>query len=403
MEASEERAAILIVDDERGPRESLRMILSPNHTVLQAECGAEALEILRTREVDLVTLDLHMPGMRGEELMRVIRSEFPNVEVIVITGCGSVESATEGIRCGVSDYLQKPFDVVQVTAAVLRALLRKRSRSRLTTFLDEVGVAVGDERDADVLGKRVQRNQRLKQRLGALFDQREARAYGAARGQALSPERTIEFVEVLAETIETTDPFMRGHARRVAYYSSLLAHRLHLSAEDHEHIRIAAFLHDLGKVGVPRELLLRADVLQPEELVVVQTHPEIGARLIRPLAIPAAVTAAIRHHHEWWDGSGYPHGLAHEDIPLSARIIGVADAFDAMSSNRPYRSALPRSEVLARLCRYAGHQFDPDLVKEFLAILEMGVADVDPEFIAEVVFDAGRDLSNADTQVEGLA
>ena len=398
MEARDERATVLVVDDERGPRESLRMILAPNHTVLQAECGAEALEILRSSEVDLVTVDLNMPGMRGDELMRVIRSEFPDVEVIVITGCGSVESATEGIRCGVSDYLQKPFDVVQVSASVLRALLRRRSRSCLQTFIDDLGTAAGNDRDVDVLLDSVQRSRRLKARLGGLFDQRDAR--GASRGQGFDPERTIEFVEVLAETIETTDSFMRGHARRVAYYSSLLAHRLCLSAEDHEHLRIGAFLHDLGKVGIPTDLLLRAGDLEPEEFAVVQTHPEIGARLIRPLALPAAIASAIRHHHEWWDGSGYPDGLAQDDIPLSARIIGVVDAFDAMSNERPYRPALERSEALARLCRHAGHQFDPDLVKEFLAILETGADSVDSELVAELVSDVGRSPSDADTQVD---
>ena len=400
MEAQDERATVLVVDDERGPRESLRMILAPNHTVLQAECGAEALEILRSNEIDLVTVDLNMPGMRGDELMRVIRSEFPHVEVIVITGCGSVESAAEGIRCGVSDYLQKPFDVVQVSASVLRALLRQRSRSHLLAFIDDLGTAAGNDRNVDVLLDSVQRSRRLKARLGGLFDQRDAR--GASRGQGLDPERTIEFVEVLAETIETTDPFMRGHARRVATYSSLLAHRLCLSAEDHEHLRIGAFLHDLGKVGIPTELLLRPRNLEPEEIAVVQTHPEIGARLIRPLAIPAAIAAAIRHHHEWWDGSGYPDGLAQEDIPLSARIIGVADTFDAMSSERPYRPALERSEALARLCRHAGHQFDPDLVKEFLAILEMGADSADSELVAELASDVGRNLTDADTQVDWI-
>jgi len=207
---------------------------------------------------------------------------------------------------------------------------------------------------------------------------------------------------VLAETIETTDSFMRGHARRVAYYSSLLAHRLCLSAEDHEHLRIGAFLHDLGKVGIPTDLLLRAGDLEPEEFAVVQTHPEIGARLIRPLALPAAIASAIRHHHEWWDGSGYPDGLAQDDIPLSARIIGVVDAFDAMSNERPYRPALERSEALARLCRHAGHQFDPDLVKEFLAILETGADSTDSELVAELASDVRLNPSDADTQVDWI-
>ena len=123
------QATILVVDDERGPRESLRMILRPTYEVLCAQDGIEALEILRTRAVDLVTLDLNMPGIQGEEMMRTIRREFPNVELIVITGYGTLENAAEAVRYGVSDYLQKPFDVVQVSASVFRALSRRRGRS----------------------------------------------------------------------------------------------------------------------------------------------------------------------------------------------------------------------------------------------------------------------------------
>ena len=121
---------------------------------------------------------------------------------------------------------------------------------------------------------------------------------------------------MLAETIETKDRFMRGHARRVAFYASLLADRLCLSAEEHERVRIAAFLHDLGKVGVPTDLLLRDGALDSAERAVVEQHPEIGARLLKPLDIPSSIALAIRHHHEWWDGTGYPDGLAGEEIPL---------------------------------------------------------------------------------------
>ena len=120
-ENREFQSTVLIVDDERGPRESLRMILSQSHRVLQCESGVEALELLRSEDIDLMTLDLNMPGMMGEDLMRTVRADFPQVEIIIITGCGSIESAAEGIRYGICDYLQKPFDVVQVTAAVVRA------------------------------------------------------------------------------------------------------------------------------------------------------------------------------------------------------------------------------------------------------------------------------------------
>jgi putative nucleotidyltransferase with HDIG domain len=375
---------VLVVDDERGSRESLRMILSPHHEVLQAATGAEALETLRTQTVDLMTLDLNMPGMKGEDLMRLVRSEFPQVEIVVITGCGTLESATCGIRYGICDYLQKPFDVVQVSAAVTRALTRQRARTRLAAFLEELGSVVGKHRDAHAIVSDVERSQKLRGRLGGIFG--EHGPASAPAGPGLSdPPRTIEFLEVLAETIETKDRFMRGHARRVALYSGLIADRLCLSAEDHEQVRIAAFLHDLGKVGVPTDLLLRAGALDTHERRIVEQHPELGARLLEPLGIPAAVVLAIRHHHEWWDGSGYPDGLAAEEIPLAARIIAVADAFDAMSCDRPYRRALDRRVIADESQRFAGKQFDPSLAKDFLLLLDTGVWDVDPLMLAETI------------------
>ncbi len=386
MAEQDERATILVVDDERGPRESLRMILEPIHRVLQAASGAEALETLSTQAVDLLTLDLNMPGMKGQDVMRTVRRDFPQIEVVVITGCGSVESAAEGIRYGICDYLQKPFDVVQVGAAVTRALTRHRARARRTSFLGELGEVVGHERNAHAILEDVQRSQKLRGRLGDLFERNGTQpALGA---EATDPTRTAEFLEVLAETIENKDQFMRGHARRVAFYSSLLADRLNLSAAEHELVRISAFLHDLGKVGVPTDLLLRDGSLDPAERAVVERHPEIGARLVKPLDIKSSISLAIRHHHERWDGSGYPDGLAGEEIPFVARVIGIVDAFDAMTCDRPYRPALTRALVCTELQRSSGGQFDPELAKEFLAVLETGICDVDPEFVADALASA---------------
>ena len=160
---------ILIVDDERGPRESLRMILASNHRVLQASSGAEALECIRREHVDLITLDLNMPGMHGQELMRTVRSEFPHIEIVIITGCGSIESAAEGVRAGICDYIQKPFDVVQVSAAVGRALSRKCARDRLTCFLEELGGVVGHDRGAQAVLEDIQRSEKLRERVGVVF------------------------------------------------------------------------------------------------------------------------------------------------------------------------------------------------------------------------------------------
>src|SRR5262245_36599724 len=274
MSEADPRPTVLIVDDERGPRESLRMILEPAYRVLQSSRGGEALELLRTRGADVVTLDLHMPGMRGDELMRAVRREFPSVEIIVITGCGSVESAAEAVRQGISDYLQKPFDVVQVTSAVARAVGRRTARARLTRFLEEIGRAVGCDREARAVLDDVYASQQLRTRLGELFEARGADARAAAGARD-----GFAFLELLAETIETKDRFMRGHARRVAFYTGVLGERLGLAAEEREVLRISAFLHDLGKVGVPTDLLLRPGALEPSERRIVEQHPVIGARL----------------------------------------------------------------------------------------------------------------------------
>ena len=357
------------------------MILTPNHDVSTAAAGGQALEILRTQPVDVVTLDLKMPGMHGQELMRTIHEEFPQVEIIVITGTGSLESASEGIRYGICDYLQKPFDMVQVTAAVTRALSRRRARTGLVSFLEELGQVVGKDRAAQVILAEVQRSQKLKDQLGNLLER------GGQQTVDADPARTIGFLEVLAETIETKDRFMRGHARRVAFYTGLIAERLGLPAADHEQLRLAAFLHDLGKVGVPTDLLLRPGALDETERSLVEQHPVIGERLIAPLDIPHSIARALRHHHEWWDGSGYPDGLSGGEIPLNARIVSVADAFDAMSCDRPYRKCLGRDVVIAEFERFSGSQFDSSIVTVFLEILTSDAADADVTTLAETAAD----------------
>jgi putative nucleotidyltransferase with HDIG domain len=365
---SEAKATILVVDDEMGPRESLRMILRPTYEVICAQDGIEALEILRTKAVDLVTLDLNMPGIQGEEMMRTIRREFPKVELIVITGYGTLENAAEAVRYGVSDYLQKPFDVVQVSAAVFRALSRSRGRTRLVDFLETLGSVVGLESQVAEILEHVERDPRVNRRVAELVE-----ATGrAAEGQNTKSERvrTMRFLEVLADTVESQCDFMRGHARRTAFYAGLLADSLGLPANDREQIRIAGFLHDIGKIGVPTELLMRNGGLTPKERRLIQRHPEIGVRLVTPLGIDTEIISVIRHHHEWWDGRGYVDGLYGEQIPLVARIVALADAYDGMSSHRPYRPALSPEMVRAEFRRGAGAQFDPSLVKEFLLVLD---------------------------------
>jgi putative nucleotidyltransferase with HDIG domain len=373
------RATVLVVDDERGPRESLRMILAPAHRVLLAANGSEALERLRSTPIDLVTLDLNMPGIKGDELMEAIRGEFPHVDVIVITGYATVESATQGIRAGVADYLQKPFDVVQVSTAVGRAVSRQADRRRVADFLANLGDTLGRESHVRSLLGDLERNPRLAGRLGDLLGRPPDPSLSDTEGV-----RTIEFLEALTETVESRDPFLRGHAQRVSYFAGLIAECLGLSGEDQEHVRIAGFLHDLGQVALPADLSQRPGALSPAERLALEDHARVGARLVAPLGIPDAVVDAIAHHHEWWNGSGYPDALRGDQIPLGARIVHLADAFDAMTSDRCYRAALPRDAAIREVHRYAEVQFDPNIAKEFVSIVETGACD-DLEVVAGAI------------------
>ena len=367
------RQQILVVDDERGPRESLRMILSGSHRVTTAVEGAEALEILRTESIDLVTVDLNMPGMKGDELMRTIRAEFPQTEIIIITGCGSVETAVEGIRHGVFDYLTKPFDVVQVMASVERALARRESRQRMVGFLEGISRVLGRNEDATVVLEELDASPLAQERLRAILA--EPILETELSSARVNGPRTIEFLEVLAETIESRDVYMRGHARRVAFYADLIAARLCLSTEERDHVRMAAFLHDIGKVGAASDLLAGKVMPEVERLASIHDHPAIGERLLLPLGLAAPVAATMRHHHERYDGSGYPDGLAGDDIPLAARIIAVVDAFDAMTCQRPYRDAKTRDEALIELRACARAQFDAGIVEFFCELAQSGAID----------------------------
>jgi HD-GYP domain-containing protein (c-di-GMP phosphodiesterase class II) len=244
--------------------------------------------------------------------------------------------------------------------------------------MESLGDLVGRESDARQVLQELSKNSELRDQASELLES----AGVAAREDGRAGQRTFELLELLAMTIESQVQTMRGHARRVSFYASLLAERIGLGVPETGQVRIAAFLHDLGKIGIPSGLLLRPDALDDEERALVQRHPEIGARLVQPIGVSSGAVDAIRHHHERWDGGGYPNGLAGEQIPLLARLVAVTDAFDAMSSDRPYRQALDPQRVRAEIAACAGTQFDPTLAKEFLNLVEAGACDNDVEATA---------------------
>jgi len=358
------RQSILIVDDEAGPREALNMILKPFYGVYNASDGHQALEMLRKTDVDLVIVDLKMPGLQGTDVLREIKKEKNRVEVVILTGFGSLKTAMDAIRMGAADYLLKPYNVAEIISVINRILDKKKHRDLLTDFLTQLGDMVGSECSIQMVRDSLANKPALAESLKEIFD----RITGPV---AFNPAGNhLEFVRVLSETLENKDPFTHGHSSRVNYYSNLLAQKLDLTQTELRDLQVGAYLHDIGKLGVDTKIIYKEGSFTRQELLMMRRHPEIGVDLVTPIGLSQGVVSIIRHHHEYYDGSGYPDGLKGDSIPLLTRIVSTSETFDAMVTDRPYRKALPLDSIVAELRRCAGTQFDPYLVKLLLEIIE---------------------------------
>lgn len=361
----EKEGNILIVDDEFGPRESLRMILKPLYNIYTADNGQKALEVVKSSPVDLVTLDLKMQGPQGIDVLREIKKFNSDIEVIIVTGYASLKSAIEGIRYGAFDYIQKPFNVAEILSTINKSMERKKLYSQLKVFLKEIGKLVGLETEVAEIRDKFTNNSGFIDAARLVFN-KIAEKNSSNKNQI----NYIEFAKVMANTLESKDPYSYDHSGRVNYYTNLIAQRLSLPKKDIEELQIATYLHDIGKIGISNTFIFKEGNLTEIELSIVKKHPEIGALIVEPLQLSPLIVSVIRHHHEWYDGSGYPDGLTGEEIPYCARIVAIADAYDAMSSDRPYRKALALKDIKDEFSKNADIQFDPEMVKEFINILE---------------------------------
>lgn len=361
-----EQGAILVVDDEIGPRESLRMILKPLYKVYQASNGWEALNLIRTKEIDLVTLDLKMPGISGIEVLREIKKIKSEIEVIIVTGYGTLSNAIEAIRYGAVDFITKPFNVAEIISVVSKSFERRNLNLKIKNLIQKIkNINMLGEGQADALSK-LGASVGLNSGIDEL--QRELKESLQNFENWKSQKITVnylDFLKVLIYILESKEPYTSGHSERVSFYADLIAQEMELSPEEKENLQIATLLHDIGKIGVSNHLLEKNNLDENESLNLRQ-HPLIAVQLIEPLAFPPMVISAIRHHHERWDGKGYPDGLAGENIPLLARIISLADSYDAMTTDRPYREGLSTKKVYEELEKNAGSQFDPRIVSAFL-------------------------------------
>jgi putative two-component system response regulator len=314
------RGRVLIVDDEASNRDLLvRLLVREGYETDTASNGEEALSTLEGAKPDLVLLDIGLPGLDGFQVCTVIkqRPDTRLLPIVLVTGRGDREHRIRGIRSGCDDFLPKPFDPEELKARV-------KSLIRLKQYTDDL-------------------------------DSAEA------------------ILRSLALTIEARDSYTQGHCDRLAEYCVTLGQHVGLSPEELASLRRGAYLHDIGKIGVPDALLLKPSALTPTEFEVMKSHTLIGDRLCGELRSLRIVRLIVRHHHELFDGSGYPDGLKGEEIPLLAQIVGIADLYDAMTTDRPYRRALPSERACCELLNEAQRGLrSASLVAQFIDLVESG-------------------------------
>ena len=326
---------ILIVDDEAEITEILADLLSEDYDCLRAGSAEEALTRLREDEFQLVISDITMPGMSGLDMIPHVKELAPDTVVVMISGMQTVESAISALRVGAFDYLMKPFDLRQVEAVVKRAL----------------------EHHDLVVAK-----QRYENHLEELVEQRTAeldRALNSLEGAYRST------LKALTAALETRDSETHGHSERVVSYSLRLGREYGLSSAEMKALEFGSLLHDIGKIGVPDSILRKPAKLTEEEWVRMREHPLHGQQILRGIEFLQGASRVVAQHHEKWDGTGYPLGLRTEDIDICARIFAVADAFDAITSDRVYRRGKPYEAAAQELDDWAGRQFDPKVVEAF--------------------------------------
>jgi len=328
---------ILIVDDEVATCEVLAQRLSKEgYSCVLAHNGKEALHHFYKENFSLMISDIKMPEMDGLELLKKVKTLYPQMMVILMTGYAEVDTLVKALHFGAYDFILKPFDLDLVVFSVKKALDKKRLEEVVADYDQHLEELV-EERTADL-----------------------RRAYGMLK------KAQLDSVKILVEAIDAKDSYTRGHSDRVRKWSVALAEKLGFSEKKIESLEFGALLHDIGMIGIKDEVLQKQGSLNPMEYEHIQEHPLIGVKIVEGGSFFKDEIPMIRHHHERFDGSGYPDGLVGENIPLEARIISIADAFDAMSSLRPYRREMSQEDALVEMEKGKGKQFDPKILEIFI-------------------------------------
>jgi len=327
---TDKQESILIVDDEKPIRQLLRDELSgEGYRCYEAADAGQALKKLRNNTIGLVMLDIRMPGKSGVELLPEIKARSPNVSVIMITAASDIRVAVQCMRQGAYDYIAKPFELDGVNISVARALERRRLELE---------------------------NEEYQQHLEEKVSEQASKIRTAF----------LNGITSLAYALEAKDAYTSGHSKRVADISAAIARELNLSQDKINKLELAGLVHDIGKIGINESILNKPSSLTDTEFEQVRRHPEIGEHILSPIVDAVEILESVRNHHERYDGKGYPDALQKEQITLGARILAVSDAYEAMTSERPYRSKMSDKKACEEIRRNRGLQFDPEVVDAFM-------------------------------------
>ncbi len=321
--AKDEKHTVLIVDDEENNLQLLKRTFRGKYNILTATNGVEALEVVNQHgnEISLIVSDQKMPIMEGTDFLKRVKETNPQIVKILLTGHVDTDILVSAINdCELFQYILKPFEPEELKIAVESGIEKYSMASNNKVFYSE---------------------------LRELF---------------------YKTIRAISNALDTKDSYTNGHSLRVTLYSMILAKELKLDEDYLEDIEIAGLLHDIGKIAMPKSILCKNGKLTDEEFLVMKSHPVRGEKIVINIKKLQIISEWVKAHHEKWDGTGYPDGLSGTGIPLAGRIIALADTYDAMTSTRPYRTALSHEVAISEINRCAGTQFDPELAKLFVSI-----------------------------------